>query len=58
MTEATKLTPGQAWALVVFSNVRVEESCPRDGVLLYEGARAFIFKRRFIEDIEDKQYRR
>ena len=28
MTEATKLTPSQAWALVVFSSVRVEGSYP------------------------------
>ena len=47
MTKATKLTPSLAWALVVFNNVRVEESYPLDGLLLYEGARAFIFKRRF-----------
>ena len=28
MTKATKLTPSQAWALVVFSSVRVEGSYP------------------------------
>ena len=44
----------QAWALVVFSNVRVEGSYPRDGVLMYEGARAFIFKRRFVEAFKVK----
>ena len=51
MTKATKLTPSLAWALVVFNNVRVEESYPLDGLLLYEGARAFIFKRRFTNGI-------
>lgn len=51
MTKATKLTPSLAWALVVFNNVRVEESYPLDGLLLYEGARAFIFERRFTDGI-------
>ena len=51
MTKATKLTPSLAWALVVFNNVRVEESYPLDGLLLYEGARAFIFERRFTDGL-------
>ena len=51
MMKATKLTPSLAWALVVFNNVRVEGSYPRDGLLLYEGARAFIFERRFTDGI-------
>ena len=51
MTKATKLTPSLAWALVVFNIVRVDESYPLDGLLLYEGARAFIFKRRFADGV-------
>jgi hypothetical protein len=38
MTKATKLTPGQAWALVVFGNVRAGDVVSPRGRFVYEGA--------------------
>ncbi len=41
-----------------FQNVHARKWYSLRGCFDDEGARAFVFKRRFIELIEDKQYRR